>query len=109
MSYMPKEWAQQMIAERWGRLVDDRSGKQAPQWMANSRPRELAQEYVELSAWTQMLEQELDRTTRILELLNTRLSGVGDGLDAQIRKNIGVLDTRPKSDGSNSSIQAADG
>jgi hypothetical protein len=108
MSYQPKEWAEQAMRERWARLVDDRSGRDAPEWVPNNRPREIAREYIQVSQWAILLEQELERTTALLDGLGVRLTGATDGIDQQIKKSREALRARPSNPETPAALVASD-
>lgn len=98
MSYKPLEYANQMLHDRWGRMVEDPSQQAPPQWVANDNPRKLAAEYIQLSSWAILLEQELERATALLSDLGDRLHGAPELISPQVLKGRNALDAQPAGD-----------
>lgn len=91
------EKAEQMLASKWGRVVEDevtRTLSYAP----NNRPRELAEKFVPLAKHAEELERVLARTTELLDGINKWLVSAGEyvgptkqAIDQQVLDNRQVL------------------
>lgn len=92
------ESARLMMQERWGRLVKEEHGGAVPEWVPNSRPRELAARYLAIIEWLPVLERELDQATKLLEDLDQRLDGSADAVKKQAKSSRAALDARPDID-----------
>lgn len=85
------EMAEQMLSERWGRLIEDPTFKAPAEWNPNDNPRKLAAEYLQLYPWVQQLERELTTSNELLEEISDRIHGLSDTVSAQTSKNRSAL------------------
>lgn len=83
--------AEQMLGERWARMIEDPTFKAPPEWSPNDNPRKLAAEYLRIIPWLEQLERELATSTELLEEISDRLHGLNDSVNAQTSKSRAAL------------------